>query len=87
MEAVYERIKGGPTQELARAIRGEGPKPISNFEDHAGPLTEMVLAGNLALRSGKTVDWDSANMKAKGMPEMASMIRREYRDGWEPDFS
>lgn len=87
VEAVYERIKGGPTQELARAIRGEGPKPVSNFEDHAGPLTEMVLAGNLALRSGKVIDWDSENMEARGLPELKDMIRREYRQGWEPDLS
>ena len=87
VEAVYERVKGGPTQELSRAIRGEGGKPISNFEDHAGPLTEMVLAGNLALRSGKRVDWDSSKMEARGMPEMGAMIKRQYRKGWEPDFS
>ena len=87
IEAVYERVKGGPTQELSRAIRGEGSKPISNFEDHAGPLTEMVLAGNLALRSGKKVDWDSASMEARGMPELQSMIKREYRQGWEPKFA
>jgi len=87
MEPVYERIKGGPTQELCRAIRGEGSKPVSNFEDHAGPLTEMVLAGNLALRSGKSIDWDSDNMLARGMPELQRMIRREYREGWEPDLS
>lgn len=80
----YERIKGGPTQELCRAIRGEGPKPISNFVDHAGPLTEMVLAGNLALRSGKRIDWDSAGLEARGLPELAAMIGREYRDGWKP---
>jgi len=87
IESVYERIKGGPTQELARAIRGEGPRPVSNFEDHAGPLTEMVLAGNLALRSGRKIDWDSARMEARGLPEVKSMIRRQYREGWQPKLS
>ncbi|MCU0748374.1 MAG: Gfo/Idh/MocA family oxidoreductase [Akkermansiaceae bacterium] len=81
---VYPRVKGGPTQELCRAVRGEGDKPVSNFEDHAGPLTEMVLAGNLAVRLAKKIDWDSANMVARGLPEVGAMLKREYRAGWEP---
>ena len=84
---VYARVKGGPTQELCRAIRGEGPRPISNFEDHAGPLTEMVLAGNLALRLGQKIDWDAAKLEARGMPEVQKFIRRAYRAGWEPKIS
>ncbi|MGA0845067.1 MAG: Gfo/Idh/MocA family protein [Luteolibacter sp.] len=83
---VYPRVVGGPTQELCRAIRGEGPKPVSNFTDHAGPLTEMVLAGNLAVRLGKRIDWDSAKMNARGLPEVKSMLKREYRTGWEPNI-
>jgi predicted dehydrogenase len=83
---VYPRVMGGPTQELCRAIRGEGPKPISNFIDHAGPLTEMVLAGNLAVRLGKKIDWDAAKMDARGLPEVKSMLKREYRAGWEPNL-
>jgi len=81
---VYERIRGGPTQELCRAIRGEGAKPVSNFEDHAGPLTEMVLAGNFAIRLGKKIDWDMKNMEARGVPEAKAMLKRDYRAGWEP---
>jgi predicted dehydrogenase len=81
---VYPRVRGGPTQELCRAIRGEGAKPISNFEDHAGPLTEMVLAGNLAVRLGKKIDWDSARLDARGLPEVKAMLKRQYRAGWEP---
>jgi predicted dehydrogenase len=84
---VYDRVVGGPTQELCRAIRGEGPKPVSNFIDHAGPLTEMVLAGNLAVRLGKKIDWDAAKMEARGLPEVKSMIKREYRAGWEPKLA
>ena len=84
---VYPRVKGGPTQELCRAVRGEGPKPVSNFEDHAGPLTEMVLAGNLAVRLGKKIDWDMKNMEARGLPEVKAMLKRQYRKGWEPDLT
>ena len=81
---VYPRVTGGPTQELCRAIRGDGPKPVSNFVDHAGPLTEMVLVGNLAVRLGKKIDWDMKNMDARGLPELKSMLKRKYRAGWEP---
>jgi predicted dehydrogenase len=81
---VYARVKGGPTQELCQAVRGEGPKPVSNFEDHAGPLTEMVLVGNLAVRSGRKIDWDAANLDARGLPEVKTMLKRQYRTGWEP---
>lgn len=87
IKQVYPRIKGGPTQELCRAIRGEGPKPISNFVDHAGPLTEMVLAGNLAVRLGKKIDWDFKNMDARGLPEVKAMLKRIYRKGWEPKLA
>ena len=87
VKPVYERVKGGPTQELCRAIRGEGPKPVSNFVDHAGPLTEMVLAGNLAVRLGKKIDWDMKNMEARGLPEVKAMLKRVYRKGWEPKLT
>lgn len=83
---VYPRVKGGPTQELCHAIRGEGPKPVSNFEDHAGPLTEMVLAGNLAVRLGGRIEWDSANMDTRGRPEVKAMLKRQYRASWEPNL-
>lgn len=82
----HPRVSGGPTQELCRAIRGEGPKPVSNFADHAGPLTEMVLAGNLTVRLGKRIDWDAAGLAARGLPEAAPFIKRRYRKGWEPEL-
>ncbi len=87
IKPVYDRVKGGPTQELCRAVRGEGPKPVSNFVDHAGPLTEMVLAGNLAVRLGKKIDWDMKNMEARGLPEVKAMLKRTYRKGWEPNLA
>lgn len=84
---VYARVKGGPTQELCRAVRGEGPKPVSNFVDHAGPLTEMVLVGNLAVRLGKKIDWDLKAMEARGLPEVKAILKRQYRAGWEPKLT
>jgi hypothetical protein len=50
---------------------------------YAGPLTETVLLGNVAYRTGKTIEWDSANLKAVGAPEADQFLRRAYRRGWE----
>ena len=50
---------------------------------YSGPLTETVLLGNVAYRSGKTIEWDSENLEAIGVPEASAFIRREYRRGWE----
>jgi predicted dehydrogenase len=61
----------------------KGGQTFSSF-DHAGPLTEMVLLGNLAIRAGagKRVEWDGPNMKCTNAPELDQYVRREYRSGW-----
>jgi predicted dehydrogenase len=59
-----------------------GPKPVSNF-DCAGPLTEILLLGILALRApGRRLEWDSANMKITNAPELNAFVQVEYRKGW-----
>ena len=70
----------GHHKEWILACKGEG-KGMSNF-DHAGPFTEFVLLGNVAIRVGKKFEWDAANLKAKNCPEADRIIRREYRKGW-----
>lgn len=67
--------------EWLTAIRGQAPA-LSNF-DYAGPFTEVVLLGNLAVRLGKKINWDSVNMKAIGIPEADALIKGQYRAGWE----
>jgi hypothetical protein len=47
------------------------------------PLTEMVLLGNVALRTGEKIEWDSETLKAKGNKESDQFIRTEVRKGWE----
>jgi len=49
---------------------------------YAGPLTELCLLGNVAIRLGGTIDWDAKNMKAVGRPEADAWIKRPRRDGW-----
>ncbi|MBI82880.1 MAG: oxidoreductase [Planctomycetaceae bacterium] len=61
----------------------KGGKPaMSNF-GYSGPLTEIVLLGNLALRvPGRRIEWDGEKMKALNAPELDQHIRRDYRAGW-----
>ncbi len=68
-------------KELAEAITGGG-QAMSNFPDYAGPLTETILLGNLAIWSGKKIEWDAQNMKATNAPELDWLIKHEYRSGW-----
>jgi predicted dehydrogenase len=71
----------GHYEEWVQACKG-GPRPISNF-DYAGPMTEIVLLGVLALRApGRRLEWDSQNLKVKNLPELNPYIHIEYRKGW-----
>ena len=47
-------------------------------------LETAVLVGNLALRTGKAIEWDSAGMRAVNSPEADPFIRPEFRSGWSP---
>jgi predicted dehydrogenase len=60
----------------------KGGKPASSNFDYAGPLTEMILLGNLALRAGRKLEWDGPNMKCTNWPAADQYVRREYRAGW-----
>lgn len=50
---------------------------------YAGPVTETILLGAVALRAGKKVEYDSVNMKITNVPEANKYLTREYRPGWE----
>ncbi|UCC21504.1 MAG: Gfo/Idh/MocA family oxidoreductase [Planctomycetota bacterium] len=54
----------------------------SNF-DYAGPFTEVVLLGNIALRMmHKRLYYDGPSMKVTNLPEANEYIHRQYRQGW-----
>jgi hypothetical protein len=77
------RAPGGHHREWVDAIRG-GPKPMSNFVDYAAQLAEVVLLGNVAIRTGgKRVVWNAEKMQAVDLPAADRFIRRERRKGWE----
>lgn len=83
------------------AIAGYGSDAAKNLSSHfdiAGPLTESVLMGNLAIRSydiqkkkgndisypGRNIKllWDGDNMKVTNFDEANQFVKRTYRDGW-----
>ncbi|MCP4644918.1 MAG: Gfo/Idh/MocA family oxidoreductase [bacterium] len=76
---VLPRSKGHH-KEWIDACKG-GPPAGSNF-DVAGPLTEVVLLGNVALRTGKKLQWDPESMTVTNVPEAAELIKPTYREGW-----
>jgi predicted dehydrogenase len=61
----------------------KGGKPAGSNFDYGARLTEIVLLGVLALRSGRKITWDAANLKAKGLPGADAIIKESYRPGWE----
>jgi len=81
----YERPKLAPLNHYhawVNACRGEG-KTGANF-DYAGPLTEAVLLGTVALRCpGHWLQWNPADMRVTNVADANRFIRRAYRQGWE----
>jgi predicted dehydrogenase len=61
----------------------KGGAPASSNFDYGAKLTELVLLGNIALRTGKKIQWDPVNLQVKNAPEAAKLLREPYRKGWE----
>jgi predicted dehydrogenase len=68
----------GQHEEWIRACKGGEPAG-ANF-DYAGPLTEVVLLGTIAMRVGKPLDWDPENMKFPNAPDADQYLHRAYRE-------
>ena len=84
---------------LVREIKGRADEALhfANFADairHGKQLnseieegqkaTLLCHLGNIALRTGQTVDFDPTTRKMKAGAEAHALWRREYRRGWEP---
>lgn len=88
--------EGHYVQWVNACIAGYGKAETSSTFDYAGPLTETILMGNLALRSyitksadGKSFPgrkkllWDAENMKITNYDEANQYVKRDYREGWK----
>ena len=80
-----------PKQSIARSIGHhaewikackDGSPTTCNF-DYSGALTETVLLGNVAYRTGQKLDWDAKTLTATNSKMAAKYVRKEYRKGWE----
>jgi len=58
-----------------------GAATLCNF-DYSGMLIEHNLLGTVAFRTGKKLDWDPENLRARNCPQADKYIRRKYRKGW-----
>jgi predicted dehydrogenase len=91
------RAYGDPPRKLERSIGHhkewieacKGGKPAGSNFDWAGPLAEVVLLGNVALRlklreelTTKRLMWDGQNMRFTNSDTANKFLRRDYRAGW-----
>jgi hypothetical protein len=49
---------------------------------YAASFTEVMLLGNVALRDGKKIYYDGANMYVTSALAASDFLRRDYRQGW-----
>jgi predicted dehydrogenase len=99
------RVKDGEEGHYAAwveaAMAGYGSTKAINLSSHfdiAGPLTESILMGNLAIRCydirkkvgeeieypGRSIKllWDGLNMKITNFDDANQFVKRNYREGW-----
>lgn len=78
------RIPGnnsGHEKDWIRACKG-GVAACSNF-DYSGPLSEMVLMGNLAIRfPDRKLLWDGEKMQVTNDKAANAFVHRKYREGY-----
>lgn len=85
------------TEACKAGFNSKEHKGLTSSFDFAGPLTESVLMGNVAIRSymvrtangkgftypgRKKLMWDGKNMKITNFDDANQFVKREYREGW-----
>jgi predicted dehydrogenase len=93
---VPNQEEGHYTQWVDACLMGFGKMELSSPFEYAGPFTEAVLMGNLALRSyamtspdGKSYPgrkkllWNAKEMKITNFDEANQFVKRTYRAGWK----
>ena len=74
----------GHVREWFDMMKGGAPA-YSNFEISAY-LTEVILLGCIAqnIGEGRPIKWDGPNMKSLDNEAASKLVKRNYREGWEP---
>ena len=70
----------GHHQEWIQAIKSGGTANC-NF-DYSGALTEAVLLGVVAYRSGEAIEWDASSLRVTNSAAAQQLVHKEYRKGW-----
>lgn len=70
----------GHYEDFINAILGK-PTPDAATFDYAGPFSEMVLLGNLAIRTQRTVEWNAVALNANNM-DVGHLVNKTHRSGW-----
>jgi predicted dehydrogenase len=71
----------GHHAEWIKACKTSGPTTC-DF-DYSGALTESVLLGNVAYRTGKRIEWDTKHLRARNCREAEQFVHHHYRKGWK----
>ena len=72
--------RAGTWDEWFEACQG-GEVAGCHFE-WAGLLTEFVLLGNMAIRTGRYLEWDPASLKITNVADANKYVQEPYREGW-----
>ena len=72
----------GNEREWLDACKGSKVKPGGNFE-FSGLVTETLLLGNVASRTGQKLNWDRSNLKVPNSEAAQKLVSPERRKGWD----
>lgn len=64
------------------AVTGGGQKPSEHWPDCAVPLSELVLLGCVAVRTGTYLEWDGPNMRFTNSDDANKLVKPDYQNGW-----
>ena len=78
----WERSRSGLLPKMNWVNAAKGKTESSCPFEYAARLTEVMLLGVVALRAGKKIDYDGANMRVTNVSAANDFLRREYRQGW-----
>jgi predicted dehydrogenase len=59
-------------------------KALNSEIEDGQKSTLLCHLGNIAFRTGHTVNYDAATRKIVGDPDASALWKRTYREGWEP---
>ena len=80
-KALLPRIKD-EAHEMNWVEAAKGTTAASCPFEYAARLTEVMLLGVVALRTGKKIEYDAANMRVVNAPDANQFLAREPRAGW-----